>query len=71
MKNILIDNEAARKIVREASNCPVETGGILLGILEPLVILSAGGLCCTARGSKNHGTFISGNYDKVLLEGSR
>jgi len=43
MKNILICNEAIRDIIREASICPVETGGILIGLVNPPTVIFAGG----------------------------
>jgi hypothetical protein len=42
MKEILITFKASRRIIKQSQLCPVETGGILVGILNPLAIVAAG-----------------------------
>jgi len=42
MKEILITFKASRNIIRQSQQCPVETGGILVGTPSPLTIVAAG-----------------------------
>jgi proteasome lid subunit RPN8/RPN11 len=42
METALITFPASRKMIKQSGLCPVETGGVLVGIPQPLVVLDAG-----------------------------